>query len=119
MICHKADFTFVRGEPSRKFFHFARNKILYGIVAGPVKHAGIGVVACLLWADGQMENQAEVNYLILGIVGTVIGGYLTVGILFSLGHTWPMLIVSVPILAVGLFLIYRPIKRKTRMAKSK
>ena len=29
----------MRGEPSRKFFHFARNKILYGIAAGPVKHS--------------------------------------------------------------------------------
>src|SRR3954470_17553903 len=40
MICHKAVLTFVRGELSRKFFHFARNKILYGIAAGAVKHAG-------------------------------------------------------------------------------
>jgi FtsH-binding integral membrane protein len=58
------------------------------------------------------------NYVALGIVATLAGGYLTVGVLFSLAHTWPFLIVSVPILTVGLFLIRKVIKKENHAEKS-
>ena len=58
------------------------------------------------------------NYFVLGVLATLAGGYLAVGILFSIAHTWPMLIVSVPILVLGLFLIRKGTARQNPADKS-
>jgi len=58
------------------------------------------------------------NYFALGVLAVLIGGYLTAGILFSLAHMWPFLIVSVPILAVGLFLIRKVIRKEKSADRS-